>query len=57
MDVTKLTKVVQAQPRETAQVKFSDGRIYEAPLWTELRAVCGRGRRGSALALSESSPR
>ena len=25
-----------AQPRATAQVKFADGRSYEAPIWTEL---------------------
>jgi uridine kinase len=30
-------KVVPAQPRTDAQVKFTDGRIYEGPLWTELR--------------------
>lgn len=28
--------VVPAQPRTTAQVKFEDGRLYEAPIWTEL---------------------
>ncbi|MCX7671397.1 MAG: nucleoside kinase, partial [Anaerolineae bacterium] len=27
-----------ARPRETAQVRFADGRIYEAPLWTPLEA-------------------
>ena len=30
-------RVVPAQPRTNAQVKFADGRIYEGPLWTELR--------------------
>ncbi len=30
-------QVVPARPRTSAQVKFRDGRIYEAPLWTELR--------------------
>jgi len=30
--------VVPAQPRATAQVKFADGRIYEAPVWTHLEA-------------------
>ena len=30
--------VVPAEPRSTAQVKFSDGRIYEAPIRTELLA-------------------
>lgn len=29
--------VVPARPRTSAQVKFTDGRIYEGPLWTELR--------------------
>lgn len=27
-----------AQPRTTAQVKFADGRVYEAPAWTPLEA-------------------
>ncbi len=27
-----------ARPRDTAQVRFADGRIYEAPLWTPLEA-------------------
>ena len=30
------TLVRPAQPRTTAQVKFADGRSYEAPVWTEL---------------------
>lgn len=30
--------VAPAQPRTTAQVKFADGRIYEAPMWTPLKA-------------------
>jgi uridine kinase len=29
--------VVRAEPRNTAQVKLVDGRIYEGPVWTELR--------------------
>jgi uridine kinase len=29
--------VVKAEPRKTAQVKLADGRIYEGPVWTELR--------------------
>ncbi len=29
-------RVTPAQPRATAQVKFTDGRIYEAPVWTQL---------------------
>ena len=29
--------VVPAEPRTTAEVKLADGRIYEGPLWTELR--------------------
>ena len=28
--------VVRAEPRNTAQVKLADGRIYEGPIWTEL---------------------
>jgi len=30
--------VLPAQPRTTAQVKFADGRVYEAPAWTPLAA-------------------
>jgi uridine kinase len=37
MTQTEANAVVRAEPRATAQVKFSDGRIYEGPLWTELR--------------------
>jgi uridine kinase len=37
MTQTDVKQVVRAEPRVTAQVKFSDGRIYEGPLWTELR--------------------
>jgi uridine kinase len=32
-----LPDVVPAQPRTTAQVKLADGRIYEAPTWTQVR--------------------
>ena len=37
MTTTDTVRVVPAQPRANAQVKFADGRIYEGPLWTELR--------------------
>jgi uridine kinase len=37
MNQNQPSKVVRAESRQTAQVKFSDGRIYEGPLWTELR--------------------
>ncbi len=37
MTSTASASVVRAQPRTTAQVRFADGRIFEGPLWTELR--------------------
>jgi uridine kinase len=35
---TQYPQVFPAAPRATAQVKFSDGRVFEAPVWTTLEA-------------------
>ncbi len=37
MTTIETPQVHPAPPRSNAQVKFADGRIYEGPLWTELR--------------------
>ena len=42
-----------AQPRTTAQVKFADGRSYEAPVWTQLEEYIHAAGTRQALALPD----